>query len=169
MFCVSAVQIQFVLTLCPLLSVSVFQNADDLLVASAECPSDDEDLEECEPGNGESTQGVQSSLYMVFKSKCSLETKVNFSRLLLNPFLHFYVTPCDCTAPLYAALIGQMCILSYWFSKQQAVGGTTAHQLLSQVVLSGIYPAVAPISCPDFNKAGQFDVETQLVLRSTQL
>uniref|UniRef100_A0A3B4V149 Neurexin 2 n=1 Tax=Seriola dumerili TaxID=41447 RepID=A0A3B4V149_SERDU len=32
-------------------------NADDLLVASAECPSDDEDLEECEPGNGESTQG----------------------------------------------------------------------------------------------------------------
>uniref|UniRef100_UPI0037E9B7AA neurexin 2b isoform X5 n=1 Tax=Semicossyphus pulcher TaxID=241346 RepID=UPI0037E9B7AA len=27
-------------------------NADDLLVASAECPSDDEDLEECEPGNG---------------------------------------------------------------------------------------------------------------------
>uniref|UniRef100_A0A8C2H165 Neurexin 2 n=1 Tax=Cyprinus carpio TaxID=7962 RepID=A0A8C2H165_CYPCA len=29
-------------------------NADDLLVASAECPSDDEDLEECEPGNGES-------------------------------------------------------------------------------------------------------------------
>ncbi|KAM8882514.1 neurexin-2-beta isoform 10-T11 [Synchiropus picturatus] len=27
------------------------QNADDLLVASAECPSDDEDLEECEPGN----------------------------------------------------------------------------------------------------------------------
>uniref|UniRef100_A0AAQ4RIC2 Neurexin 2 n=1 Tax=Gasterosteus aculeatus aculeatus TaxID=481459 RepID=A0AAQ4RIC2_GASAC len=36
---------------------SVTQNADDLLVASAECPSDDEDLEECEPGNGESTQG----------------------------------------------------------------------------------------------------------------
>ncbi|XP_062417644.1 neurexin 2b isoform X14 [Pungitius pungitius] len=31
---------------------SVTQNADDLLVASAECPSDDEDLEECEPGNG---------------------------------------------------------------------------------------------------------------------
>ncbi|XP_077961837.1 neurexin-2-beta isoform X10 [Gasterosteus aculeatus] len=30
---------------------SVTQNADDLLVASAECPSDDEDLEECEPGN----------------------------------------------------------------------------------------------------------------------
>ncbi|KAA8582800.1 hypothetical protein FQN60_006471, partial [Etheostoma spectabile] len=27
-------------------------NVDDLLVASAECPSDDEDLEECEPGNG---------------------------------------------------------------------------------------------------------------------
>ncbi|XP_030635337.1 neurexin-2-beta isoform X3 [Chanos chanos] len=28
-------------------------NTDDLLVASAECPSDDEDLEECEPGNGD--------------------------------------------------------------------------------------------------------------------
>lgn len=42
----------------PLLCFLLFQNADDLLVASAECPSDDEDLEECEPGNGESTQGV---------------------------------------------------------------------------------------------------------------
>lgn len=29
------------------------QNSDDILVASAECPSDDEDLEECEPGTGE--------------------------------------------------------------------------------------------------------------------
>ncbi|KAF1587456.1 UNVERIFIED_CONTAM: Neurexin-2, partial [Eudyptes pachyrhynchus] len=28
------------------------RNTDDLLVASAECPSDDEDLEECEPGTG---------------------------------------------------------------------------------------------------------------------
>ncbi|XP_018429777.1 PREDICTED: neurexin-2-beta-like, partial [Nanorana parkeri] len=28
------------------------QNSDDLLVASAECPSDDEDLEECEPSTG---------------------------------------------------------------------------------------------------------------------
>ncbi|XP_075957661.1 neurexin-2-like isoform X3 [Anarhichas minor] len=27
-------------------------NSDDILVASAECPSDDEDLEECEPGTG---------------------------------------------------------------------------------------------------------------------
>ncbi len=36
-----------------LVSLSL-QNTDDLLVASAECPSDDEDLEECEPGNGES-------------------------------------------------------------------------------------------------------------------
>uniref|UniRef100_A0A6I8N761 Neurexin 2 n=1 Tax=Ornithorhynchus anatinus TaxID=9258 RepID=A0A6I8N761_ORNAN len=30
-------------------------NTDDLLVASAECPSDDEDLEECEPSTGESS------------------------------------------------------------------------------------------------------------------
>uniref|UniRef100_A0A4W5JPW3 Neurexin/syndecan/glycophorin C domain-containing protein n=1 Tax=Hucho hucho TaxID=62062 RepID=A0A4W5JPW3_9TELE len=29
-----------------------------ILPSSAECPSDDEDLEECEPGNGESTLGV---------------------------------------------------------------------------------------------------------------
>ncbi|XP_067303726.1 neurexin 2b isoform X7 [Pseudorasbora parva] len=38
----------------PTMRDSVTQNTDDLLVASAECPSDDEDLEECEPGNGES-------------------------------------------------------------------------------------------------------------------
>uniref|UniRef100_A0A3B4B048 Neurexin/syndecan/glycophorin C domain-containing protein n=1 Tax=Periophthalmus magnuspinnatus TaxID=409849 RepID=A0A3B4B048_9GOBI len=36
-------------------------NADDLLVASAECPSDDEDLEECEPGNGESASSTEGS------------------------------------------------------------------------------------------------------------
>ncbi|XP_076144598.1 neurexin-2-like [Alosa pseudoharengus] len=36
----------------PTIRDSVTQNTDDLFVASAECPSDDEDLEECEPGNG---------------------------------------------------------------------------------------------------------------------
>ncbi|XP_030637009.1 neurexin-2-beta [Chanos chanos] len=36
----------------PSLKDSISQNSDDLLVASAECPSDDEDLEECEPGTG---------------------------------------------------------------------------------------------------------------------
>nr|XP_023867574.1 neurexin-2-like [Salvelinus alpinus] len=36
----------------PTMRDSVTQNTDDILVASAECPSDDEDLEECEPGNG---------------------------------------------------------------------------------------------------------------------
>ncbi|XP_023683146.2 neurexin-2-beta-like isoform X1 [Paramormyrops kingsleyae] len=36
----------------PTLRDSITQNTDDLLVASAECPSDDEDLEECEPGTG---------------------------------------------------------------------------------------------------------------------
>ncbi|XP_059361726.1 neurexin 2b isoform X7 [Carassius carassius] len=39
----------------PTMRDSVTQNADDLLVASAECPSDDEDLEECEPGNDPSS------------------------------------------------------------------------------------------------------------------
>ncbi|XP_058240460.1 neurexin 2b isoform X11 [Hemibagrus wyckioides] len=34
----------------PTMRDTVTQNTDDLLVASAECPSDDEDLEECEPG-----------------------------------------------------------------------------------------------------------------------
>uniref|UniRef100_A0A4W3IGP8 Neurexin/syndecan/glycophorin C domain-containing protein n=1 Tax=Callorhinchus milii TaxID=7868 RepID=A0A4W3IGP8_CALMI len=29
-----------------------FQSTDDLLVASAECPTDDEDLDECEPSSG---------------------------------------------------------------------------------------------------------------------
>ncbi|XP_058871969.1 neurexin-2-like isoform X2 [Acipenser ruthenus] len=36
----------------PTMRDSIAQNTDDLLVASAECPSDDEDLEECEPGTG---------------------------------------------------------------------------------------------------------------------
>ncbi|XP_036379307.1 neurexin 2a isoform X3 [Megalops cyprinoides] len=36
----------------PTMRDSITQNTDDLLVASAECPSDDEDLEECEPGTG---------------------------------------------------------------------------------------------------------------------
>uniref|UniRef100_A0A3Q3ILI9 Neurexin/syndecan/glycophorin C domain-containing protein n=1 Tax=Monopterus albus TaxID=43700 RepID=A0A3Q3ILI9_MONAL len=38
---------------------SCFSNVDDILVASAECPSDDEDLEECEPGNGEPYGGSE--------------------------------------------------------------------------------------------------------------
>ncbi|XP_038831646.1 neurexin-2-like isoform X1 [Salvelinus namaycush] len=40
----------------PTMRDSVTQNTDDLLVASAECPSDDEDLEECEPGNANPNQ-----------------------------------------------------------------------------------------------------------------
>uniref|UniRef100_A0A8C6IG96 Neurexin-2 n=1 Tax=Mus spicilegus TaxID=10103 RepID=A0A8C6IG96_MUSSI len=36
----------------PTMRDSTTQNTDDLLVASAECPSDDEDLEECEPSTG---------------------------------------------------------------------------------------------------------------------
>nr|XP_023683148.1 neurexin-2-beta-like isoform X5 [Paramormyrops kingsleyae] len=39
----------------PTLRDSITQNTDDLLVASAECPSDDEDLEECEPGTASPT------------------------------------------------------------------------------------------------------------------
>ncbi|XP_008279289.1 neurexin-2-beta isoform X2 [Stegastes partitus] len=39
----------------PSLRESISKNSDDILVASAECPSDDEDLEECEPGTGSSS------------------------------------------------------------------------------------------------------------------
>ncbi|XP_061104014.1 neurexin 2a isoform X5 [Conger conger] len=38
----------------PTMRDSVTPNTDDLLVASAECPTDDEDLDECEPGTGDS-------------------------------------------------------------------------------------------------------------------
>ncbi|XP_074023209.1 neurexin-2-beta-like, partial [Numenius arquata] len=41
----------------PTLRDTVAQNTDDLLVASAECPSDDEDLEECEPGTARAPPG----------------------------------------------------------------------------------------------------------------
>ncbi|XP_043931934.1 neurexin-2-beta-like isoform X2 [Protopterus annectens] len=36
----------------PTMRDSIAPNTDDILVASAECPSDDEDLEECEPSTG---------------------------------------------------------------------------------------------------------------------
>ncbi|XP_029328509.1 neurexin-2-beta isoform X23 [Mus caroli] len=39
----------------PTMRDSTTQNTDDLLVASAECPSDDEDLEECEPSTANPT------------------------------------------------------------------------------------------------------------------
>ncbi|XP_032992068.1 neurexin-2-beta isoform X25 [Lacerta agilis] len=39
----------------PTMRDSITQNTDDLLVASAECPSDDEDLEECEPSTANPT------------------------------------------------------------------------------------------------------------------
>ncbi|XP_068116172.1 neurexin-2-beta isoform X8 [Hyperolius riggenbachi] len=39
----------------PTVRDSITQNSDDLLVASAECPSDDEDLEECEPSTANPT------------------------------------------------------------------------------------------------------------------
>ncbi|XP_034745216.1 neurexin-2-like isoform X12 [Etheostoma cragini] len=42
-------------------SISKAQNSDDILVASAECPSDDEDLEECEPGTANPTASDEKS------------------------------------------------------------------------------------------------------------
>lgn len=35
-----------------LLNVIPLQTTDDILVASAECPSDDEDIDPCEPSSG---------------------------------------------------------------------------------------------------------------------
>uniref|UniRef100_A0A7N6AJH5 Neurexin 2 n=1 Tax=Anabas testudineus TaxID=64144 RepID=A0A7N6AJH5_ANATE len=43
-------------------NLSTPQNSDDILVASAECPSDDEDLEECEPGTGD---GIKHTGYKI--------------------------------------------------------------------------------------------------------
>lgn len=90
------------------------------------------------------------------KPKRSLETKVHSPKLLRHPSLPLLHDTLWLLSPLCAALIGQMCTFSYGFSKQQAVSSTAARQLLSQVVVCGICPAVAPISCLDFNKAGQF-------------
>lgn len=42
--------------------VSSLQPADDLLVASAECPSDDEDIDPCDPSSGEPGALVLSPL-----------------------------------------------------------------------------------------------------------
>lgn len=41
------------------------QNSDDILVASAECPSDDEDLEECEPGTGGSAKAKKMRVQLL--------------------------------------------------------------------------------------------------------
>uniref|UniRef100_A0A8C0YGX8 Neurexin/syndecan/glycophorin C domain-containing protein n=1 Tax=Cyprinus carpio carpio TaxID=630221 RepID=A0A8C0YGX8_CYPCA len=46
-------------------------NSDDLLVASAECPSDDEDLEECEPGTD-----ILESLLIVLSPVSSQEVNL---------------------------------------------------------------------------------------------
>lgn len=43
------------------------QSADDLLVASAECPSDDEDIDPCDPSSGESV-GYKHTHHTAFPS-----------------------------------------------------------------------------------------------------
>ncbi|XP_020564523.1 neurexin-2 isoform X7 [Oryzias latipes] len=45
-------------------SISKPQSSDDILVASAECPSDDEDLEECEPGTANPTASDEKSQHV---------------------------------------------------------------------------------------------------------
>uniref|UniRef100_H3CZW0 Neurexin/syndecan/glycophorin C domain-containing protein n=1 Tax=Tetraodon nigroviridis TaxID=99883 RepID=H3CZW0_TETNG len=65
----------------PTMRDSVTQNADDLLVASAECPSDDEDLEECEPGN----ENSDNSLYSTTVNEG--EVVSHYPRTILHSFL----------------------------------------------------------------------------------
>ncbi|XP_077402066.1 neurexin-2-beta isoform X16 [Vanacampus margaritifer] len=55
-------------------SISKPQNSDDILVASAECPSDDEDLEECEPGTADPTasdENIQPGAVEVIRESSS--------------------------------------------------------------------------------------------------
>ncbi|KAM8946467.1 neurexin-2-beta isoform 12-T12 [Pelodytes ibericus] len=54
----------------PTMRDSITQNSDDLLVASAECPSDDEDLEECEPTNptGSGEKGAPGAVEVIRES-----------------------------------------------------------------------------------------------------
>uniref|UniRef100_A0AAQ5YHX1 Neurexin 1 n=1 Tax=Amphiprion ocellaris TaxID=80972 RepID=A0AAQ5YHX1_AMPOC len=42
------------------------QSADDLLVASAECPSDDEDIDPCDPSSGENRPQIHASQSLLF-------------------------------------------------------------------------------------------------------
>uniref|UniRef100_A0A3P8QKC2 Neurexin 2 n=1 Tax=Astatotilapia calliptera TaxID=8154 RepID=A0A3P8QKC2_ASTCA len=49
-------------------SISKPQNSDDILVASAECPSDDEDLEECEPGTASDDKSLPGAVEVIRES-----------------------------------------------------------------------------------------------------
>ncbi|KAJ8366277.1 hypothetical protein AAFF_G00363140 [Aldrovandia affinis] len=82
----------------PTMRDSITQGADDLLVASAECPSDDEDLEECEPGTG-------GELVLPVITVDSVAPSVGYSRPPLP-------LPCpapdrdDCAPPIEASALG---------------------------------------------------------------
>ncbi|XP_074861608.1 neurexin-2-beta isoform X5 [Carettochelys insculpta] len=83
----------------PTMRDSITQNTDDLLVASAECPSDDEDLEECEPSTG-------GELVLPIITEDSLDTPPIATRSpfippppTFGPFLTIIETTRDTLAP----------------------------------------------------------------------
>ena len=67
-----------------LLNVLLLQTTDDILVASAECPSDDEDIDPCEPSSG----GLgQSTFFLTFFGStvnlcCMLQSLKKYPALL---------------------------------------------------------------------------------------
>lgn len=50
------------------------QSADDLLVASAECPSDDEDIDPCDPSSGEKHPQMYNTLPFSSSPPCVLDS-----------------------------------------------------------------------------------------------
>uniref|UniRef100_A0A665UR83 Neurexin 2a n=1 Tax=Echeneis naucrates TaxID=173247 RepID=A0A665UR83_ECHNA len=74
----------------PSLRESISKNSDDILVASAECPSDDEDLEECEPGTG-------GELVLPIITVDSLETPSIATRYPVIPPPPTLLSPLDTT------------------------------------------------------------------------
>lgn len=50
--------------------LSPSQSADDLLVASAECPSDDEDIDPCDPSSGENHQLTHTQNVCLLSAIC---------------------------------------------------------------------------------------------------
>ncbi|KAJ8008158.1 hypothetical protein DPEC_G00101860 [Dallia pectoralis] len=72
----------------PPVLLSLLQNTDDILVASAECPSDDEDLEECEPGNAVIGQMCAQPYFSLAKVQSGTVTAPACSRAVCDAGEH---------------------------------------------------------------------------------
>lgn len=73
------------------------QSADDLLVASAECPSDDEDMDPCDPSSGEMKSHHGNTLYLSFF--------VGLLQLILHFHLGFCVQVLPNSRPIFIPFI----------------------------------------------------------------